>query len=218
MDNKRGLFFNIGLIISLTIVFNAFEWKSYDRIVVREVQETSGDMEEVIPVTEIPEPPPPPKAKVIAREFIESVEPEIELEDIEIVIDQEEIIEFEVEDFVAPEPPKEEVVDEPFFIVEEMPSPVGGFTAFYQYVGENVVYPMRARTMQIEGKVFVQFIVNRDGNLTEVEVIKGIGGGCDEEALRVVKSFPKWQPGKQRGVPVRVRMIIPIKFELLRNT
>ena len=218
LDNKRSLFFNIGLIISLTLVFNAFEWKSYDKVVVKEVAEKETEFEEMVPITDIPEPPPPPKPKVIVREFIESTEPEIDIEEIEIVIDQDEVYEFEAEDFVAPEKPEEEVIDEPFLIVEEMPTPVGGFSEFYQFVANNITYPTRARSMQVEGKVFVQFIVDKEGYLTNVEAIKGIGAGCDEEAVRVVKSFPKWNPGKQRGIPVRVRMIIPIKFALYKNT
>ena len=214
LDNKRGLFFNIGLIISMTIVFNLFEWKTYDKAQVTGHREITNEIDEMVPVTEIPEPP-PPKPRVIAREFIESVEPEIELDEIEIVLDQEEIIEIEAEDLdydvVQLE---EEIIDQPFLIVEEMPEPVGGFSEFYRHVGENIKYPVRARKMMIEGTVYVQFIVDKEGRLTEVEAIKGIGGGCDIEAVRVVESFPKWKPGKQRGVAVRVRMVVPIKFKL----
>ena len=99
-------------------------------------------------------------------------------------------------------------------VVEDQPEPQGGMQAFYEYVGKNLKYPSQARRMGIEGKVFVQFVVNTDGTLTDVQAIKGIGAGCDDEAVRVVKTAPKWKPGKQRGKPVRVRMVLPITFKL----
>jgi protein TonB len=68
--------------------------------------------------------------------------------------------------------------------------------------------------MQVEGRVFLQFVVNKDGSLTDIKVVKGIGAGCDEEAIRVLKSAPRWSPGKQRGVPVRQRMVLPLTFKL----
>jgi protein TonB len=98
--------------------------------------------------------------------------------------------------------------------VENQPAPVGGYEAFYKYIGKNIKYPDQARRMGVEGKVFVQFVVDKDGSITDVQVLKGIGSGCDEEAIRVVKSAPKWTPGKQRGRPVRVRMSVPIAFKL----
>jgi protein TonB len=85
---------------------------------------------------------------------------------------------------------------------------------FYKYVSKNIEYPKQARRMGIEGKVFVQFVVDKDGSLSDVKVIKGIGAGCDEEAIRVLKESPKWTPGKQRGRPVRVRMSLPIFFKI----
>jgi protein TonB len=87
--------------------------------------------------------------------------------------------------------------------------------AFYDYVSKNLKYPPKAARMGIEGRVFVEFIVERDGSLTDINVAKGIGGGCDEEAVRVIAEAPNWSPGKQRGRAVRVRMIMPIVFKLL---
>jgi protein TonB len=86
--------------------------------------------------------------------------------------------------------------------------------AFYAYVGKNMKYPAQARRMGIEGKVYVTFVVGKDGALTDVRVLKGIGAGCDMEAIRVLSGAPKWKPGKQRGRPVRVRMQLPIIFKL----
>ncbi len=98
--------------------------------------------------------------------------------------------------------------------LEEPPSPVGGMVNFYKYVGKNMKYPKDARRRGIQGKVFVQFKVNEGGRLVEVETIKGIGVGCDEEAERVVNNSPEWIPGKQRGQPVKVKMILPLTFKL----
>ncbi|MCK5371843.1 MAG: energy transducer TonB, partial [Cyclobacteriaceae bacterium] len=94
-------------------------------------------------------------------------------------------------------------------------SPVGGIKAFYDFVGANLRYPPRALRMGLEGRVFVEFVVEKDGSLTDIKVVKGIGGGCDDEAVRVISLAPKWNPGKQRGNAVRVRMVLPIMFKLL---
>ncbi|MDI9355726.1 MAG: energy transducer TonB [Chitinophagaceae bacterium] len=87
--------------------------------------------------------------------------------------------------------------------------------AFYAFIEKNLTYPKEAKRMTIEGKVFVQFVVDEQGSLTEVEVVKGIGAGCDEEAVRIIKNQPtKWTPGEQRGKPTKIRMILPITFKL----
>jgi protein TonB len=108
--------------------------------------------------------------------------------------------------------PEEEKAEEIFTIVEQSPEPKMGMSAFLAYLYENVKYPEKALRLEVQGKVFVQFVVNADGTLTDFEVIRGIGAGCDEEALRVLKAAEPWNPGKQRGKPVRVRMILPIHF------
>jgi TonB family protein len=108
------------------------------------------------------------------------------------------------------------VVEIIYTVVEETASPVGGMPQFYKYIGSTMKYPASARRFGIEGKVFVQFIVENDGKITNVKVIKGIGGGCDEEAQRVMENAPNWNPGRQRGKPVRQRYTLPIQFSLGR--
>ncbi len=107
-----------------------------------------------------------------------------------------------------------ETQEEIFSVVDVSASPKNGYAAFYKLVGENIKYPATARRTGIEGKVFVEFIVNRDGSLTEFKVVRGIGGGCDEESIRVISLSPNWNPGTQRGLPVRQKMVIPITFSL----
>lgn len=101
-----------------------------------------------------------------------------------------------------------------FTLVEEMPSFPGGETARNKFLAENVVYPQLATESGIEGTVYVSFIVDTKGNITEVKVLRGIGGGCDEEALRVIKLMPRWKPGRQNGKFVRVLFNMPIYFKL----
>ena len=99
-------------------------------------------------------------------------------------------------------------------IVETMPSFRGGQQKLFEFIGNNVVYPQEAIDAGVEGRVFVEFYIEKDGSVTDGKVLKGIGYGCDEEALRVVESMPKWQPGMQRGKAVRVRYTLPINFKL----
>ncbi|MEQ9377147.1 MAG: M56 family metallopeptidase [Imperialibacter sp.] len=104
--------------------------------------------------------------------------------------------------------------EEIFTKVEEMPTPPGGMSAFYAYVARTLKYPRQARQMGVEGKVFIQFVVDTDGSVTEVQAIKGIGAGCDMEAASVIAQSPKWIAGKQRGKAVKTKMILPITFKL----
>ena len=99
-------------------------------------------------------------------------------------------------------------------IVEEMPQYPGGEKALIKYVSDNITYPQEAKDKEIQGRVFASFIVEKDGSVNEVKVMRGIGGGCDEEAVRVIKGMPKWKPGKQEGKPVRVSYMMPINFKL----
>lgn len=104
--------------------------------------------------------------------------------------------------------------DKVFEKVEDMPEFPGGEQAMMDFVAKNVQYPKEAMEKGISGRVLVGFIVEKDGSISETEVVKGIGGGCDEEAVRVVKAMPKWKPGKEKGKPVRVSYMMPIFFKL----
>jgi TonB family protein len=103
---------------------------------------------------------------------------------------------------------------EVFTVVDESATPLGGFPKLYEYIAANLKYPLEARTKGIQGKVFVEFIVNTDGTLSDIHAVKGIGGGCDEEAVSVIQGSPIWTPGKQGGTMVRQRMVMPINFQL----
>ena len=213
LTNKTGLYLAIGLVISLALITFAFEFKSYDDSGLVDLGQVEDNFEDVmeIPPTEQPPPPPP---KIQQPEIIEVPDEEEIEEDIEIDLDVDITEDTEIEEMVFEEAPEEETSDEIFMVVEDQPEPEGGLQAFYNFVSKNMEYPAQARRMGVEGKVFVQFVVDKDGSLTDVKAVKGIGAGCDEEAVEIVKSAPKWKPGKQRGKAVRVRMIIPITFKL----
>ena len=106
-------------------------------------------------------------------------------------------------------------VEEPIFtVVEQQPEFPGGTTEMYRYLAKNIKYPSAASRANVSGRVFMTFVVNTDGSIQDVQVMKGLGFGCDEEATRVVKSMPKWKPGRQSGRPVRVKFNLPINFQL----
>jgi protein TonB len=178
------------------------------------------------PKEDLPPPPPPPpppealveKVKFTAPKVVEdtTIETGLQTQD-DLANKATEAPSEEVEVEVKDEGPK--VIETPvqaeiFTVVEEQPGYPGGDEARIRYLQENIKYPEEAKELGIQGKVFVTFVVEVDGSITDVRVLRGIGGGCDEEAIRVVRSMPKWVPGKQRGVPVRVQFNLPIKFTL----
>lgn len=212
LARQSGMFLNVGMALSLLIVIVAFEWRTYDDSGLMDLGNVDDDFEDIIDIPPTEQPPPPPP-KVQIPEIIEVPDEEEIEEEIEVELDVEVTEETVVEEIVFEEAPEEENVDEIFTIVEEGASFPGGLSAFYEYLGKKMKYPRQAQRMGIEGRVFLQFIVERDGSLTDIRVIKGIGAGCDEEAVRVLKSSPKWKPGKQRGKAVRQKMTQPILFK-----
>jgi len=213
LTRTTGLFLNIGLVVSLLLVILAFENKIYDDGSLVNLNAASEDFEDLMDIPQTEQPPPPPPKKVQPEIIVVPDEEEID-EDIEIDLDVDMTDETVIEEVIFDDAPDDEDADEIFSIVEDQPTPIGGISAFYQYIQKKMKYPAQARRMGIEGKVFVQFVVDKDGSITEVKAIKGIGAGCDEEAVRVIQGSPKWKPGKQRGRAVKVRMILPITFKL----
>jgi protein TonB len=213
LSKKRFLFFNVGLVVALMASIFAFSFKTtYDTKVIDLLDTLSrGDNPVYIPITN-PIPPPPPRviqAKLVVVANTEEIkdQPDVDLEpDPEVL---------EIKPFIAVNP---EVIredpDEIFIAVEQSAAPEGGLDEFYRFISSKIKYPARASRMGIEGRVYVEFVVEKDGTLTDIKTTAGIGAGCDEEALRVVSMAPKWNPGKQRGKPVRQRMTIPINFRL----
>ncbi len=213
LEKHRTTFILIGLVITLSLVWAAFEYKTYDKEQVQVMQNAMIEDEEDIVLqtqrNEPPPPPPPPQQTTV----IEVVEDDVEVDDIEIDAETDDEEEIEEQQIVEEEP-EEEKEDEIFVFVEDQPSFPGGDEARIKYLQENIHYPEMAKESGIQGTVYVTFVVEKDGRITNVKVLRGIGGGCDEEAVRIIKNMPRWKPGKQRGRPVRAQFNMPIRFVL----
>ena len=210
LENKKLLFVEIGLIISLLIVYIAFEWTSKETQTAVLEDNTEILVEEEIISTNIETPPPPPAAPKIPvlSDQIDIVDDEIELED-------DASLGVEIMDYVEIE---EEVVEEeaiPFQLVEEKPSFQGGdANQFSKWVNSRLVYPEIAKENGVQGRVTLQFTVEKDGSVTKVRVLRGVDPSLDKEAVRVVSMSPKWKPGKQRDRAVPVTYTFPVIFQL----
>ena len=213
LEKNRNTYILIGMVITLSLVWYAFDHKTYDKDKIVIVQNAVlEDEEDVILQTQRNEPPPPPPPPQQTT-VIEIVEDDVEVDDIEIdaeTDDDEEIEEQVIEEDEA----EDEKEDEIFVFVEDQPGYPGGDAARIKYLQDNIKFPVMAIEGGIQGTVYVTFVVEKDGRITSVKVLRGIGGGCDEEAVRVIKKMPRWKPGKQRGRAVRVQFNMPVRFVL----
>ena len=213
LEKNRNIFILIGMVITLSLVWFAFDYKTYDRDDVVMVQNTMLDDEDDLILqtqrNEPPPPPPPPQQTTV----IEIVEDDVEVDDIDIDAETDDDDEIE-EQVIQEEEVEDEKEDEIFVFVEDQPGYPGGDAARIKYLQKNITYPEMAKESNIQGTVYVTFVVEKDGRITSVKVLRGIGGGCDEEAVRVIKKMPSWKPGKQRGRSVRVQFNMPVRFVL----
>ncbi len=219
LKNKRLLFLEIGLIIALIAVYFAFEWTSQETHVsfLEDTTEIKVE-EEIIPITQETAPPPPSAPSIpVLSDQIDIVDDNIELDD-NIFMNFEDNDNFgvEIRDYI--EAVEEEVVEEeaiPFQLVEEKPSFMGGdANAFSKWVNQRLVYPESAKENGVQGRVTLQFTVEKDGSVTKIKVLRGVDPSLDKEAMRVVAMSPKWKPGKQRDRAVPVTYTFPVIFQL----
>jgi len=212
LEKKRPTFLVIGFVLTLSTVLVAFEWKQYDTMETIDFAQTDDFFEPEIEATfrkeKITPPPPPPPEIIVVVEDDQVIEDEPKIVDPETDEDQEMLdeqdIDFEPEVVVDP--------NEVFERVEEMPVFPGGEPALMQFMVDNIKYPDMAWSIGIQGTVFVKFVVEKDGSVRNAKVLRGIGGGCDKAALKMVGKMPNWKPGKQRDKKVRVSFIVPVKF------
>jgi protein TonB len=215
LESKRIIFIEIGLIIVLALAYVTFELRSETTVSNQLVQPKPTIIEDdhipILPPDKIELPPPPPPQPVLLKPVDDDKkierDPEITIED----DPSKPIPDLPKQKIKEEDPPEEEP---PFKIVEQNPEYPGGDEARLNFLRSNVKYPQMAREAGIQGTIYVGFIVEKDGEITQVKILRGIGGGCDEEAIRVTKMMPKWKPGKQRGKEVRVSYQMPIKFTL----
>jgi len=207
----------LGLVVALGLILAAFEYttaptktESLGQIEMQEVEE------EIIPITreqEVQPPPPPPPPQVV--EVLNIVDDDVEIED-ELIIDTEvtDDMVIDVAPVIQTDEEEEEEETQVFFIVEDMPEFPGGELALRQYIANAIKYPVIAQENGIQGRVYVTFVVNTDGSVSDARIARGVDPSLDKEALRVVNQLPKWKPGMQRGKPVRVSYTVPINFVL----
>lgn len=212
LESKRFVFLEVGLIIALLLVLGAFQYRSYNQVEY-DFPSTGAvfEVEEMAPVTkqkqEMPKPPPQAVLNLVTTDQIIDDIP------IDVSIDLDEPV--AVIDY-SPQKEAEALPDDvPYVLIpEEVAEFPGGIGAFYQFLRNNIRYPVPAKEMGITGTVYIEFIVGKDGSITSIVLKRGIGGGCDEEALRVISIMPRWIPAKQQKQPVPYKMILPVKFSL----
>lgn len=216
IENRRGTWLLMGFVATLAFMFVTFEWTQHD------VNVASGSLtrdpifeENLIPITfpeEKLQPPPPPVAVVPEELTIVGNDEKVA----DVTVKSSEDIGEKVEiGRIAPKVEEEEPAEEPIFVlVEKMPSFPGGDAALFQYLGKNIKYPTISAEMGTQGRVIVQFVVDKDGTITNPVVVKSVDAYLDKEALRVINAMPKWTPGKQRNQPVRVKYTLPVMFRL----
>jgi protein TonB len=219
LERYRFLSMNVGLVISLGIVLTAFEWKSpIDlKLPSLDAEFTSEEMVNV-PITK-QETPPPPSQKILTNPEVKIVEDDKVIEKMEVKFETEnpeEAVSANPVKIETPEPEAEVVEDDFVLVAEVNAEPEGGMEGLLKYLAKNIKYPRQAQKLGVEGKVLVQFMVNKDGSLSDFSVLKGVGAGCDEEAMRVLRESKAWKPAKQRGRAVKQRIVLPVVFKLSR--
>ncbi|MBR2166383.1 MAG: energy transducer TonB [Paludibacteraceae bacterium] len=215
LENDKLVYVLMGLVFVLSLVYVALEWTERE-VTKYEVTDTEFLFEEEVEIQQTTQetPPPPPPPAVQEVEVLNVVEDNVETESIDINTEDDK--ETEVVIAAPVEAPVEEEEEEVVFVVvESMPEFPGGQQALFKYLSENVKYPVIAQENGIQGRVICQFVVNKDGSIVDVEVVRSGGDpSLDKEAIRVIKSMPKWKPGKQRGKAVRVKYTVPVNFKL----
>ena len=217
LEGKKTTNLLIGAIMTLAILFIGFEWSERDKKVTTDTGIAEVEFEEeIIPITEQEQPqqaPPPPEAPK-AEEVIEIMDNDSKVE--ESTIQASDDTQAAVEVKYTPVEVEEEEVDEQqiFTIVEEQPEFPGGMAECYKWIGKNLNYPTISAENGVQGRVTVNFVVNADGSIVDVKVIRGVDPYLDKEAIRVVSKMPKWKPGKQRGKAVRCSFNLPVRFKL----
>ncbi len=221
-DLERGKTMSVlmGFIVGLAVLFVGFEWSTKDVMVVDETEQVQDVIaEEEIEITRqenTPPPPPPPAAPAVA-EVLTVVDDDVELADVEIASSEDDASAAQQETYVAPvveEEEEEESAQQIFTVVEKQPEFPGGMSELMKFLAKSIKYPVIAQENGIQGRVVCSFVVNRDGSIVDIQVMRGVDPSLDKEAVRVIGTMPKWKPGEQRGKPVRVRFILPVQFRL----
>lgn len=216
IENQRGSWLLMGLVVALSFMFVSFEWTQHDvRVAAMSVDDESIYVTELVPITfpdEKIEPPPPPKSAI--TDIIEIVTNSVDVvDDVSVVSDQmsDPVDIVWIPPVVEPEEVDENVIH---VSVEIMPEFPGGTAALMKYLSSNIKYPAISQEVGSQGRVIVQFVVDKDGSISNPEVVRGVDAHLDREAIRVISAMPKWKPGVQNGKKVRVKYTVPVNFRL----
>ena len=217
LQNKRVLFTEIGCIVALALVYFGLEYSSAKtETALLEDVGIMAEMEEMIPITFDTPPPPPEMPKIpVLSDQIDIVDDDIEIEEIVINLEDHKDLGVEIIDYIPVE--EEDVIEEtlPFVMVEQKPKFNGGdANEFSKWVNSRLQYPQICIENGRQGRVTLSFTIKADGSLSDVKVLRGVDPALDQEAVRVVKSSPKWTPGKQRDRAVAVSYTFPVIFQL----
>jgi periplasmic protein TonB len=217
LENKKTTFFQLGLVVTIALILIAFEWTTTDKKdnMFADLKEEVIE-EEQIPVTEEPEPPQETPPEVNVTDIFEIVDNDVKIENEVLFFDDRTSADDMIQAYnFVPKTDETEKEDDVFMIVEDMPTFRGGdVQKFSNWVKERTKYPPLAQENGIQGKVFIGFVVEADGSVSNVTILRGVDKSLDDEAIRVVSSSPKWTAGKQRGQAVRVRFSITVNFQL----
>lgn len=217
LENKRSLFFNIGLIVSLGLALIAFEWKSEDsKNLYRDYGSGSTDNLILPPVTFVNEPivPPPPRPLSLAQLVISK---DFNLPDDGPDFASSDYTKGYVVDINSVKPIEEDDETIPFYAMADKPEFTGGMLALQKFIAQNVNYPIICVENGIQGMVVIAFVIDKAGEVTDVTILRGVDKNLDAEAMRVIKLLPDWKPGKQNGKPVKVSYQIPVRFSLAQS-
>ena len=215
LEDKKLIYTLMGALLVLSICFVAFEWTEKE-VTKYDVVDQDFLIEEEIDIQQTTQetPPPPPPPAVQEVEILNVVDDDVKTESVEIKTEDDK----DVEVVIAPPveaPVVEEVEEEIFVVVESMPEFPGGAQEMMKFIAENIKYPVIAQENGIQGRVICQFVIEKNGSVTDIQVVRSSGdASLDKEAERVIKNMPKWKPGKQRGKPVRVKYTLPVNFRL----
>lgn len=217
LEDKKIIYLLMGFVLVLSLIYIAFEWTNKEVTIYEDASAAIVEEEEIEIIQTAQETPPPPPPKVPeVIEILNVVDDNVETTDIEIDTeddkDREVVISAPVSSTGSGVVEEEENVV--FQVVETMPSFPGGDAALFKFLSDNVKYPVIAQENGIQGRVICQFVVNRDGTIVDVVVVRPVDPSLDKEAIRVIKSMPRWTPGRQRGKAVRVKYTLPVNFRL----
>jgi len=227
LEGGKTLCFLMGAIVGLAVLFVGFEWGTTELRISTSEGIADIFMEEEIEMTtqeeDIPPPPPPPpvqEQEQVVAEFLQIVEDNVDVGDQILMSTEDSQREAQTQTYVAPAAIAVTAVEEEedeqkiFVIVEKDPQFPGGMAAMMAFLNSNIKYPVVAQENGIFGRVTLSFVVNVDGSIVDIEVVRGVDPSLDKEAMRVVGTMPRWSPGEQRGRPVRVKFTLPVQFRL----